>query len=530
MVTILWYSFQLPPGLGFLGTPTASFVLSALAWVLIAFLVDLVLSRFLRWVMRNLPGEVEDIVLGIIHRPVIALIILYGTTNSLSFLPLTPVLEGYVKRIVNTILVLVIVHLSWRLIKDILVHYGEKWARKTESQVDDVVLPVLNLFGPFVILINAGLIILPMWGLNVTSVLLGAGVVGLILGLALQETLSNVFSGMSLLIEAPFRTGDMVVLADGRVVEVERLGMRSTQFYSVNDHSTIFVPNKVLSADSLVNITKPTVEQRVPIDVKVGLSSNMAHVQEMLRQIALAHPCVVAADISEKIPVLCKRIEQTRRRADLLSEYDSIQEMLVNEALKYEQAIPKLELEAKFNQQMAVFIESLRNLIRGIHARESKGLSAGELQELHCRFVAPAEAEMQKVFEFAEKWAAVQDPWVIHSDYWDDRKLWTYRNEQLRLRWERLKKEVYNPHPRMEMLLDDLAKKMIDWLGQEYKVLPGYWKNPKVVFQNFDGAEAHLQLWFYVDNIRLEHGGRAQRVKTEIARQIREQFTEAGIW
>jgi len=88
-----------------------------------------------------------------------------------------------------------------RFIQDVVVYFGEKWAARTETRVDDVLIPVLNLFGPLILGIVAALLILPMSGINITSVLLVAGVLGL--GLALQETLGNIFSGLSLPIVAP---------------------------------------------------------------------------------------------------------------------------------------------------------------------------------------------------------------------------------------------------------------------------------------------------------------------------------------
>ena len=61
--------------------------------------------------------------------------------------------------------------------------------------MDVNLIPVLNLFGPIIIVVTGFMVILPMWGFNITTVLLGAGVVGMILGLALQDSLSNLFRG-----------------------------------------------------------------------------------------------------------------------------------------------------------------------------------------------------------------------------------------------------------------------------------------------------------------------------------------------
>ncbi len=151
---------------------------------------------------------------------------------SLKQLPLTESVNKWINIVSLTILVLVITHICGRIVKDVLVYYGEMWAARTESRIDDVLIPVLNLFGPLLLVTISGLIILPLWGIDITSVLLGAGVVGLVLGLALQETLGNVFSGISLLIEAPFRKGDLILLPDGRTSEVLQLGIQSTMLFS----------------------------------------------------------------------------------------------------------------------------------------------------------------------------------------------------------------------------------------------------------------------------------------------------------
>ncbi|NPV75526.1 MAG: mechanosensitive ion channel [Anaerolineae bacterium] len=530
MVTILGFPVPLPPELAFLASPWTSFVLTSLAWLLIAMVVNLIFSTVLRWIFRRLPGEVEDILLGILRKPVVLLISVFGAANSLKILELGESARWLIERIVYTVLVLVVVHLFSRLVEDLLKFFGARWARKTESRVDDVVIPLLNIFGPPIFLVAAALIILPLWGIDVTSVLLGAGVVGLVLGLALQETLSNIFSGMSLLIEAPFKTGDLVVLPDGKTVEVQRMGLRSTQFYWLEEHSTVFVPNKILSDSMLVNITRPSVEQRTWVDVSVSMGSNLTQVEETLRKIALAHPAVLTADMEQKIPQLRERIKTTRERARAMKANAQASRALQEEADRYERAIPRLELEDKLNRQLLTMEESFRNLIRGIRAREEKGFSAEEMSEIFCRYVSPADEEVEKTIAASNAWCEARDPWLSDKDYWDIRKLWVERNAQLEARWEKLKREIRRPHENMEFLLDEMTKALLDWLESDYKILPVAWKDPQVSFLNFEGGNANLRLNFYVDNTRLEHDGRIRRVKKEIARQVLEQLSEEGIW
>lgn len=530
MLELLWYSIPLPPGFEILATPLASFLINLAAWLIIALLVNLLLMRLLKLVTRTLPGDLEDILLGILRRPIVLLILLYGAHASLRLISFTNQAIITIERISNTLLVLILAHILGRILRDVIVYYGNRWAMRTESQVDDVLIPVLNLFGPLLIITISALIILPMWGVNISSVLLGAGVLGLVLGLALQETLSNVFSGLSLLMEAPFRKNDLILLGDGRICEVQRLGLRSTMLFSLDEQATIFMPNKILAAEPIINLTKPTAEQKYSIEVTVPARSNLTHVQEILCLVAAGHPAVLSSNIPAKLPKIQAIAEHIRNQAELVSSDPPAHRSLIDEADRNERTIPRLELEGRLNAHLEIFKESIRNLIRGIKSREIKGLTMAERQEIYCQFLAPAEANLGTVLSLATEWSEAPDGWLNPKDYWSLRKVWETRNEQLRLKWDALKRTIHATDDRNEMRLDDLSSNLLDWLDKEFKIIPGYWKDPVVSIKSFNGESIQLELWYYVDNIRLEQDGRSRRVRSELSRLIREKFVQEGIW
>jgi len=530
MFHILWFQIPIPPELSFLTIPLVQFLVNLAVWILIALAVNFILMRVIRFITRQLPGDLEDIVFAILKGPLILLILLLGTVRSLELLPLTESAHKIILMITYTIVTIVITHILGRTIRDVFVYYGEKWARRTASRVDDVLIPVLNLFGPVLLVLAAALIILPMWGLNVTSVLVGAGVIGLVLGLALQDTLSNIFSGLSLLVEAPFRTGDLITLGDGRIGEVQRIGIRSTQLYSISEHATIYVPNKTFVNSTLTNITKPTVDQKLNMDISIDGAKEWMQAEEGLRRIAVAHPATLVEDISSKIPLLLVQIAQTREKAAKLLADDPATIRLLAEADKNEQGIKRLEAEAVLNTNLIGLAEACRQLIRGIRAREAKGLTESERQEIFCQFISPLDDQINRVLDSSQAWAEIADPWLDDSDVWNLRRVWEERNLELRAIWERVKKAINHPNDRSEMRLDDIARDMLTWIQQDYKILPDYWKNPAVTLKGFDGPNAQLQLSYYVDNIRLEHDERAERIRTEIGRQVRDFLHENGVW
>ncbi len=332
MINLFGFQIPLPPEMAFLATPLTDFIVNLAAWIIIAILIDLVVMRLLKLVTRSIPGDLEDIVLGIVRRPIIVLVVLFGFSTSIKLLEINPDAATVFRRIGISILVLVIAHVLGRIIKDVLVYYGEKWAQRTESQVDDVIVPVFRLFGPIVLVIIAALIILPLWGVDISSVLLGAGVLGLVLGLALQETLGNIFSGLSLLIEAPFRKGDLIQLDGNRVCEVQQLGLRSTTLFSLEKQATIYMPNKILASNPLVNLTKPTSEQRFNIKLTVDQKSNLVHVKDMIERVAKGHPAVLTSNISGTLPLYEDQIAHIRQQAAREDIDPAAREILLREA------------------------------------------------------------------------------------------------------------------------------------------------------------------------------------------------------
>jgi MscS family membrane protein len=530
MFTLLGFEITLPEFLIFLQEPVLSFIVNLAAWILVALLINLVVMRFLLFVTRQLPGDLEDIILGILRRPVFLLILLYGVNKSLQLLPLVDEAYFWIERVSLTLLVIILAHVIGHLIKDVLVYYGGHWAARTESQVDDVLVPVFSLFGPVLVTLIAALIILPLWGVDVSSVLVGAGILGLVLGLALQETLGNIFSGLSLIMEAPFRRGDLILLPNGRICEVQKLGLRSTTLFSLDEQATIFMPNKTLAAESLINLTKPTSEQKYHLEFHTDIKHDLVKIEEILIAIANGHPAVLSSNMKEKLTFVVKQVEYLHTHAKSADPAFTEKQSLLKEADLNDQSLGRLALEGNLNEQVGITKESLRKLIRGIQEREVKGLSDFERQELICNFISPCEAEIDRTAQMAREWVEKKDGWLNHSDYWHQRKIWQARNEQLSLHWQILKKNIQSPNDRLATRLDDMASKMIDWIDSEYKIVPGFWKDPMVEIREVEQGSVTIFLHYYVDNIRLENDGRPRRVRTELNRIVRDRFIQEGIW
>lgn len=102
--------------------------------------------------------------------------------------------------------------------------------------------------------------------INITSLIAGIGVAGLALSFAAQDTIANIISGIALVIDRPFSTGDWIRVGDMHA-SVTDIRMRTTVLTTF-DNETVVVPNKFLAQERIVNYTMtPRIRIRVPIGI-----------------------------------------------------------------------------------------------------------------------------------------------------------------------------------------------------------------------------------------------------------------------
>ncbi|MGN6224820.1 mechanosensitive ion channel family protein [Pseudoxanthomonas sp.] len=128
-------------------------------------------------------------------------------------------------------------------------------------------------------------------GVPTTSVLAVVGAAGLAVGLALKDSLSNIASGVMLIVLRPFRDGDHVQAAglEGVIEEVRIFQTRLRTF----DNRLIVLPNSMITTAPIINFTaKP--RRRVDILVGVGYDDDLKQAKEVLLALARANPLVLA--------------------------------------------------------------------------------------------------------------------------------------------------------------------------------------------------------------------------------------------
>lgn len=155
-----------------------------------------------------------------------------------------------------------------------------------------------------VLLISFGiLILLDTLGVAITPVLASLGVGSVAVALALQETLTNLFSGIYLLIDQPIRIGDFVKIDEGMEGFVRKIGWRSTHI-QVLSNNTIIIPNSNLSNSRVNNYNLPDSETAVLINLGVSYQNDLEKVEKVTIEVATEIMKTIPGCVSTFVPFI----------------------------------------------------------------------------------------------------------------------------------------------------------------------------------------------------------------------------------
>ena len=163
-------------------------------------------------------------------------------------------LQSQIKKYSLTILIGVIIFIVQRMIGGIVVWYKDQIAAKTATKLDDEMVPLISRTLKIIVWTIALLLILPLYGVNISALVATLGISSLAIALAAQDTIANIIAGFLIMIDKPFRVGDQIKLPSGEVVDVLEIGVRRSKFLA-QDSSIVIMPNLELSKSKIINYT-----------------------------------------------------------------------------------------------------------------------------------------------------------------------------------------------------------------------------------------------------------------------------------
>ncbi|MDY6966057.1 MAG: mechanosensitive ion channel [Halobacteriota archaeon] len=256
--------------------------------IMVARICIFIFERYLEKFAAKTKTRIDDIIIKAIKGPVYVVVTFLGIYIALSFVDF-PYMDQ-AEMFFDILNVILLTWIAYRVSGIIIKEYGYSLADKTESQIDDVIIPVIDQIAQILIVIIGILVIFDLLGIKITPMLAGMGIAGIAVALAAQETLANTFSGFTLMVDRPFKLGDRIILDTGEICEVRDVGLRSTRLYNVIEHTLISIPNAELSKMKITNISAPDLKLKVKISIGVAYGSDIDKVKGILLDISEEAP------------------------------------------------------------------------------------------------------------------------------------------------------------------------------------------------------------------------------------------------
>jgi len=187
--------------------------------------------------------------------------------------------------------------------------YYDEGHKNARIKVDLSLLPFLRKFSKLMIYFVGIMAALGAAGFDITGLIALSSVAGIVIGLASQETLANLFAGMALQLDRPYRYGDYVRFAfGGEVAKVKKIGLRSTTLED-GSGATMIMSNSELAKQRLTNFShpSPTVSFSFPAEVPLGTDRKKLH---SFLQHALANARPAGYDFSSPLKINVERIRE----------------------------------------------------------------------------------------------------------------------------------------------------------------------------------------------------------------------------
>ena len=255
-----------------------------LAFAAFAIIFNFVIIRFLKKITLKTSFKGDDHFLELIQKPIFVSLVLFGFVQATSVLSIPENVVQITIAVLKTIVIFVWASFAIKLSKFLL-----QVLSADDSRAQFIQRSTLPLFSNLALLIIVAVTIYMLflaWEIDVTAWLASAGIIGLALSFAAKDTLANLFAGVFILADTPYRIGDYIVLDSGERGKVTHIGIRSTRLLT-RDDIEITVPNSVMGNAKITNEAGgPHSKRRIRVKVGVAYGSDVDQVREVLQKVA----------------------------------------------------------------------------------------------------------------------------------------------------------------------------------------------------------------------------------------------------
>jgi MscS family membrane protein len=268
--------------------------LASLIYIFLAFyiskLLDHLIGVWLKQLASRTASKFDDHLLNLMHGPVKIVAFVIFLHIGLKVFTWPQWLEDTFSKALKFVVACSLTYMALKFVDLLTGYWKDRLATGEDRAFDEQLIPILRKSIKAFIIVVAVLIFLPAVGINITGLIASLSIGGLAIGLAAQDTLSNLFGAVAIFLDKPFRVGDRIQL-DAIDGTVETIGLRSTRVRNADGH-LITVPNKTMGNATITNVARrPNIRTLMNIGLTYDTpAGRVRRAAEILREVYRRHP------------------------------------------------------------------------------------------------------------------------------------------------------------------------------------------------------------------------------------------------
>jgi len=262
--------------------------LQALTAIVVAFaianLISFVISKIIGTLASKTHSKLDDVIARLLRFPVYWTVIQLGLLVALNLLHLPESATRIIRNFIISVLIVVWSIFATRIMHAIIRALSAR--AKINSLIRPQTQPLFNNMASVIVLVLSTYLVFSAWQIDMTAWLASAGIIGIAVGFAAKDTLANLFSGVFILADSPYKIGDYVVLEGGERGKVTHIGIRSTRILT-RDDVEVTIPNAIIGNTRVINESGgPYEKYRIRVPVGVAYGSDVDQVRSVLMKVA----------------------------------------------------------------------------------------------------------------------------------------------------------------------------------------------------------------------------------------------------
>ncbi|MCB9361712.1 MAG: mechanosensitive ion channel family protein [Flavobacteriales bacterium] len=214
-------------------------------------------GKIVKKITSKTKTKIDDIIVDMIEEPIVLAITIFGLWYGLHRLEFTEWWYNWLGKVYHILIAINITWLIARLVDAVIEEYIVPLTEKTESDLDDQVMPIVRKGLRSMIWILGVIVALNNAGYDVGALIAGLGIGGLALAMAAKDSVSNIFGGIMIFTDKPFKVGDRIKIGgfDGTI---EEIGIRISRMRTLEGR-LVTIPNSQFIGNMVENVSaEPT--------------------------------------------------------------------------------------------------------------------------------------------------------------------------------------------------------------------------------------------------------------------------------